>query len=64
MLVLQNDKAVTNVEILVRKEMPKHLCIIGAGVIGTEFASLYAMAGRQVTVVEMLPQICGNNSKA
>ncbi len=55
-----NDKVLTNVELLALGEMPGHLCVIGAGVIGTEFASFYAMAGKTVTMIEMLPQICGN----
>lgn len=55
-----NDKVVTNVGILAQEKLADHLCIIGAGVIGTEFACLYANAGKKVTVVEMLPQICGN----
>lgn len=58
-----NDKVVTNVGILSQKQMADHLCIIGAGVIGTEFANLYAMAGKQVTMIEMLPQICGATDK-
>lgn len=38
-------------------EVPKHLCIIGGGVIGVEMASLYTALGAKVTIVEMLPQI-------
>jgi dihydrolipoamide dehydrogenase len=48
---------------LKQKEQVDHLVVIGAGVIGTEFASVYAMTGKQVTVIEMLPQICGNTDK-
>lgn len=55
-----NPSVVTNRGLLTQTEMVNHLCIIGAGVIGTEFACLYAMAGKKVTVIEMLPQICGN----
>lgn len=38
-------------------EVPKHLLIIGGGVIGVEMASLYSTLGAKVTIVEMLPQI-------
>jgi dihydrolipoamide dehydrogenase len=38
-------------------KVPKSLVIIGGGVIGTEFASLYSSFGTKVTIVEMLPQI-------
>ncbi len=54
-----NDAVVTNRGLLTQEKMVDHLCIIGAGVIGTEFACLYAMAGKRVTVIEMLPQVCG-----
>ena len=35
-------------------EIPERLAVIGGGVIGVEFASLYSMLGTQVTVIEML----------
>lgn len=38
-------------------ELPASLCIIGGGVIGCEFASLYRALGAEVTVVEMLPRL-------
>ncbi|MDR2894095.1 MAG: FAD-dependent oxidoreductase, partial [Alistipes sp.] len=46
-------------EILALKERPESLVIIGGGVIGMEFASLYNSLGTSVTVVEMLPEILG-----
>lgn len=55
----KNDKVITNEGFLALEKMPKHLCVIGGGVIGTEFACLYATVGRKVTVIEMLPEICG-----
>lgn len=58
--LIGNEKVVTNIGILCRETMVDHLCVIGGGVIGCEFADLYAMAGKKVTVIEMLPQICGN----
>ena len=51
----------TNREILDLKEQPTSLVIIGGGVIGMEFASLYNSIGTKVTVIEMLPEILGNN---
>ena len=38
-------------------KIPGSLCIIGGGVIGIEFASLFARLGTKVTVLEMLPRI-------
>lgn len=51
---------ITSDEALSLSEVPKSLCIIGGGVIGTEFASVYASLGAEVTIVEMLPEILGN----
>jgi dihydrolipoamide dehydrogenase len=38
-------------------EVPKRLCVIGGGVIGVEFASLFSSLGAKVEVVEMLDEI-------
>lgn len=51
----------TNREVLDLKEQPQSLVVIGGGVIGMEFASLYNSLGTKVTVIEMLPEILGNN---
>lgn len=55
------DIILTNREILDLKEQPKSLVIIGGGVIGMEFASFYNSLGTSVTVIEMLPEILGQN---
>lgn len=39
------------------KRVPKNLLVIGGGVIGLEFATVFARMGAKVLVVEMLPQI-------
>lgn len=39
-------------------EVPKHLVVIGAGVIGLELGSVWRRLGSQVTVVEYLDRIC------
>lgn len=54
-----NDAIVTNRELLAMKEAPSSLVVIGGGVIGMEFASLYNSIGIEVHVVEMLPEILG-----
>jgi dihydrolipoamide dehydrogenase len=38
--------------------VPKHLAVVGGGVIGLELGSVWARLGAKVTVVEFLPQIC------
>ena len=55
------DVVLTNREILELKEQPGNLVVIGGGVIGMEFASFYNSLGSKVTVIEMLPEILGNN---
>lgn len=44
-------------DILELKSIPGSLTIIGGGVIGIEFASLYARIGTEVTVLEALPRV-------
>lgn len=55
------DVILTNREILALKEKPENLVVIGGGVIGMEFAGFYNSLGSKVTVIEMLPEILGNN---
>src|SRR5437660_8956822 len=43
--------------ILELTEVPKRLAVIGGGVVGMEFAAMFAALGSKVTVLEMLPQI-------
>ena len=40
--------------------VPKRLAVLGGGVIGVEFASIYAQFGSAVTVIEMLPNLIGS----
>ena len=47
---------VTSTELLSIDELPKRLVIIGAGVIGMEFASAFAAFGCQVVVVEYMKE--------
>jgi dihydrolipoamide dehydrogenase len=44
-------------QILELKEVPARLAVIGGGVVGMEFAAMFAALGSKVTVFEMLPQI-------
>ncbi len=55
------ERILTNREILAMKEQPQSLVVIGGGVIGMEFASFYNSLGTKITVIEMLPEILGNN---
>jgi len=44
-------------ELLSLSKLPSHLLIVGGGVIGVEFASIFQALGSQVTIVEMLPRL-------
>lgn len=44
-------------------EIPKNIVIIGGGVIGLEFACVYAAFGSVVTVVELMEQVLPGNDK-
>lgn len=50
----------TSREALSLEEIPESMIIIGGGVIGSEFANIYANIGTKVTIVEMLPRIIAN----
>lgn len=47
---------VTSTELLNIDHVPQRLCIVGAGVIGMEFASIFNALGSEVTVVEFLKE--------
>jgi dihydrolipoamide dehydrogenase len=47
-------RIISSTEALELKEVPKHLIVIGGGVIGMELGSVYARIGAKVTVVEFL----------
>ncbi|WP_413533629.1 dihydrolipoyl dehydrogenase [Empedobacter brevis] len=55
----QTDKTriITSTEALALTEVPKHLIVIGGGVIGLELGSVYLRLGSQVTVVEYADRI-------
>ena len=51
------DSCLTSKEILDFTEVPESLCVIGGGVIGLEFASIFRSFGSEVTVLEYCPNI-------
>lgn len=54
---VDNKSVMTSDEVLEMKQCPESLVIIGGGIIGIEFATLYASLGKKVTVIEMQPDI-------
>ncbi len=51
------DKIMTSDMIMQMQSIPKSLAVIGAGVIGIEYASIYAALGTKVTVIDMRPRL-------
>lgn len=49
---IDKNRIITSTEALNLKEVPKHLVVIGGGVIGLELGSVYARLGSKITVVE------------
>jgi dihydrolipoamide dehydrogenase len=54
---VDGKQIITSKEALELGSIPKSLLIVGGGVEGCEFASLYSGLGTKVTLVEMMPQI-------
>lgn len=66
-ITLDKERVITSTEALKLKEVPKHLIIIGGGVIGLELGQVYLRLGANVSVVEyadrILPTMDGAVSK-
>ena len=51
------DKVMTSDEVLALDSLPKHILIVGGGIIGVEFACFFSDMGCDVTIVEMLDRL-------
>lgn len=51
---LDKERIITSTEALKLTEIPKHMIVIGGGIIGVELGSVYARLGAKVSVVEFL----------
>lgn len=58
-----DPRVMTSDDLLVIDHVPGRLAIVGGGVIGCEFASVFAKLGSAVTVVEMLDQLLPGEDK-
>jgi dihydrolipoyl dehydrogenase len=57
---IDKKRVITSTEALSLTEVPKHLIIIGGGVIGLELGQVYLRLGAQVSVIEFMPSIIPN----
>ena len=61
---LDKERIITSTEALSLKEVPKHLIVIGGGVIGLELGQVYRRLGAEVSVVEYQDRIIPTMDKA
>lgn len=57
-VTIDNQRILDSTGALSLSEVPRHLVVIGAGVIGLELGSVWRRLGAQVTVIEYLDRIC------
>lgn len=57
-VTIDNQRILDSTRALALPQVPKHLVVIGAGVIGLELGSVWRRLGSEVTVVEYLDRIC------
>ncbi|MBT8178810.1 MAG: dihydrolipoyl dehydrogenase [Eudoraea sp.] len=56
-ITLDKERVITSTEALKLKEIPKHMVIIGGGVIGLELGQVYRRLGADVSVIEFMDRI-------
>ncbi|MBT8205051.1 MAG: dihydrolipoyl dehydrogenase [Eudoraea sp.] len=56
-ITLDKERVITSTEALKLKEIPKHMVIIGGGVIGLELGQVYRRLGAEVSVIEFMDRI-------
>ena len=56
-ITIDKERIITSTEALKLKEVPKHMIIIGGGVIGLELGQVYKRLGAEVSVVEYMDRI-------
>ncbi len=61
---IDKNRIISSTEALELKEIPKHMIIIGGGVIGLELGSVYARLGSKISVLEFTGGIIGNMDNA
>lgn len=57
------ERIVTSDEILNLTEIPESLLVVGGGVVGCEFAAIFAELGSKVTVVDIMPRLIPNEDE-
>ncbi len=63
-ITIDKERIITSTEALVLKEVPKHLLVIGGGVIGLELGQVYRRLGAKVSVIEYMDAIIPGMDRA
>src|SRR5437763_10314860 len=62
-LKFDEKRVLSNIGALTIPEVPRHLVVVGGGVIGVELGSVWRRLGAKVTVVELMPTILPGNDE-
>src|SRR5437588_3078397 len=62
-LKVDEKRVLSNIGALTIPEVPRHLVVVGGGVIGLELGSVWRRLGAKVTVVELMPTILPGNDE-
>jgi dihydrolipoamide dehydrogenase len=54
---LDSARCVDSTGLLAQEQVPRRLVVLGGGIIGCEFASIFRRFGSEVTIIEMLPTL-------
>ena len=63
-ITIDKKRIITSTEALKLSEIPKHLIIIGGGVIGLELGSVYARLGSKISILEFTDSIIGTMDRS
>lgn len=63
-ITLDKERVITSTEALSLTEIPKHMVVVGGGVIGLELGQVYRRLGAEVSVVEYMDRIIPTMDKA
>jgi NAD(P) transhydrogenase len=56
-IAVDHDRVLTSDDVLALEALPRHLVVIGAGIIGIEYATIFAAAGVKVTLVDQRAEL-------
>ncbi len=63
-ITIDKERVITSTEVLKLKEVPKHMMVIGGGVIGLELGQVYRRLGADVSVIEFMDRIIPTMDKS